>query len=326
MSLEKMDDYFNSRVEIYENDMIGNRLDELYERIANLVDIDSTSPKLLDLGCGTGLELERLFTKYPDMNVTGIDLSSEMLNKLKNKYKDKNINLICGSYFDINFGSDYDVVLSTYSLHHFNETEKLLIYKKVYDSMKSGRLYIEGDKNAKTEELQQFHLSELERLKKEQNVSDGSFYHYDTPLTVENQIKLLKLAGFTNIKIMRHVENETIGESIIIARKPNYSYLVDFDNMDWSEPATGLKFKAFANGSQQIRLVEFSEGFVESDWCKKGHAGYVLDGEFANDYNGVLERYKKGDVIFIPKGEQSKHKAILGKGEKVTLLLFEIIE
>jgi len=88
----------------------------------------------------------------------------------------------------------------------------------------------------------------------------------------------------------------------------------------------GKRFKIFINGNQQVRLVEFSEGFVEPDWCKKGHTGYVLDGAFAIDYNGNLERYKKGDVIFIPKGEQSKHKAILEKGEKVTLLLFEIIE
>ena len=56
-----------------------------------------------------------------------------------------------------------------------------------------------------------------------------------------------------------------------------------------------------------------------------GHAGYVLDGTYAIDYSGELERYKKGDVVFIPKGEQARHKAILGAGEKVTLLLFEVI-
>ena len=104
------------------------------------------------------------------------------------------------------------------------------------------------------------------------------------------------------------------------------SYLVEFDKLSWNESAIGVRTKSFVNGNQQIRLVEFSDGFVEPDWCKKGHAGYVLDGEFSNDYNGKLERYKKGDVIFIPKGEQTKHKAILGKGEKVLLLLFEIIE
>ena len=104
------------------------------------------------------------------------------------------------------------------------------------------------------------------------------------------------------------------------------SYLVEFDKLAWDESTTGVRFKVFRYGTQQIRLIEFSEGFLEQDWCQKGHAGYVLDGEFSNDYSGKVERYKKGDVIFIPKGEQAKHKAILDKDEKVTLLLFEIIE
>ena len=104
------------------------------------------------------------------------------------------------------------------------------------------------------------------------------------------------------------------------------NYLVEFDKLTWSEPATGVRTKTFVSGNQQIRLVEFSEGFIEPDWCRKGHAGYVLSGNFSNDYSGVLERYNKGDIFFIPKGERSKHKAILGKGEKVTLLLFEIID
>jgi len=219
MSLEKMQDYFNSRAKIYDNDIVGNRLDEFYEKIANLIEVDGVNPKLLDLGCGTGLELEKVFEKYPDFRVTGIDLSSEMLKELRNKYKDKNMNLICGSYFDVEFGDYFDVVLSTYSLHHFNETEKLLIYKKVFQSMKPGGLYIEGDKTAKTEEQQLFHFAELERLKKEHNLYDGNFYHYDTPLTVENQVKLLESAGFGDIKVVWHLENETMGEIIVTAKK-----------------------------------------------------------------------------------------------------------
>ena len=104
------------------------------------------------------------------------------------------------------------------------------------------------------------------------------------------------------------------------------NYLVEFDKLPWIEPALGVRYKIYVNGNQQIRLVEFSEGFVEADWCRKGHIGYVLDGEFSNDYSGTMERYKKGDVVFIPAGELSKHKAVLQKGEKVTLLLFENIE
>ena len=104
------------------------------------------------------------------------------------------------------------------------------------------------------------------------------------------------------------------------------SYLVEFDKIEWNNTTNGMRTKLFIKGNQQVRLVEFSEGFVEHDWCQKGHAGYVLDGEFSINYSGKFEKYKKGDIIFIPKGQEAKHKAILNKNEKVTLLLFEIVE
>ena len=104
------------------------------------------------------------------------------------------------------------------------------------------------------------------------------------------------------------------------------SHLIPFNTLPWTEPGFGVRFKAYEHGGQRVRLVEFSHGFAEPDWCRKGHVGYVLDGTFANDYSGTLERYRKGDVIFIPQGEADRHKAVLGPGETVTLLLFEMVE
>lgn len=103
-------------------------------------------------------------------------------------------------------------------------------------------------------------------------------------------------------------------------------HLIEFQKMKWINGGTGMRYKKFIDGNQQLRLVEFSEGFIDADWCLKGHAGIVLDGEFALDFNGRLERFKKDDIIFIPNGTEDKHKAILGKRERVTLLLFEMVD
>lgn len=104
------------------------------------------------------------------------------------------------------------------------------------------------------------------------------------------------------------------------------SHKIIFDNIGWTNAGVGVRYKAFVNGNQRLRLVEFSDGFIEPDWCTHGHAGIVLDGSFVTDFNGSIERHNKGDVIFISNGEADKHKAVLGKGEKVLLLLFEVLE
>jgi quercetin dioxygenase-like cupin family protein len=104
------------------------------------------------------------------------------------------------------------------------------------------------------------------------------------------------------------------------------THKIIFDSIAWTDAGTGVRFKAFVHGSQRLRLVEFSEGFVEPDWCTRGHASIVLDGSFSIDFHGSIERYEKDDVVFIPSGEAERHKAMLGNGEKVTLLLFELLE
>lgn len=102
------------------------------------------------------------------------------------------------------------------------------------------------------------------------------------------------------------------------------NHLVEFEKINWEYPAQGTRYKKYWRDGQILRLLEFSEGFIEKDYCRKGHTGYVLEGSFALDFNGKVEKYKTGDIVFISPGEADQHEALIGQGEKVTLLLFEI--
>jgi tRNA (cmo5U34)-methyltransferase len=192
-------------------------LEVFYREIGKCFTTGRSDIKLLDLGCGTGLEIERLFDLYPDAQVTGVDLSPKMLEVFKEKFQDKEkqINLICSSYLDMEFGKEsFDFVLSTYSLHHFSAELKLTLYRKIYDSLKDGGLYIEGDYTVKSKENEIFYLAENDRIRKENGCNEG-FYHYDTPLAVQTQIDLLRGAGFSEVALHREWENT----SIFVCRK-----------------------------------------------------------------------------------------------------------
>lgn len=41
-------------------------------------------------------------------------------------------------------------------------------------------------------------------VKKEQNINDNEFYHYDTPLTVEHEVECLTKAGFSFVQILNN--------------------------------------------------------------------------------------------------------------------------
>ena len=201
MKLEKMNDFFTKRIDEYETHMLENvqGCKEGYIKLAEL--IPNTCKKLLDLGCGTGLELHEIFKKIPDLEVTGIDLTQAMLDKLKSNFPNKNINLILGSYFDVPFGEKtFDVAVSFQTMHHFTHERKVSLYKKICNALKPNGMYIECDYVAKNQAEEDYLFAELNRLRKGQNINEDEFVHFDTPCTVEKQIEMFKNAGFKETK------------------------------------------------------------------------------------------------------------------------------
>jgi quercetin dioxygenase-like cupin family protein len=86
-------------------------------------------------------------------------------------------------------------------------------------------------------------------------------------------------------------------------------YRVDFERMPWEQVAAGVKCKAHEQAGRKLRLVEFARGFVEPDWCTKGHIGYVLAGAMEVDFPGETIAFRAGDGLFIPPGDAHGHKA-----------------
>ena len=204
--LEKMNEFFNKRLDGYDEHMMTNieSSDVFYPFTADCLP-KTAGAKILDLGCGTGLELEHYFRLNPSAKITGIDLTESMLNALKNKFPEKELTLICGSYFDVPFDENtFDAAVSVESLHHFTKEEKIPLYTKLCKSLKDGGYFILTDYFALTDEDEQAFRNELLRLKKEQGIDDNEFYHYDTPLTVEHETEALLQAGFSSVEVLNN--------------------------------------------------------------------------------------------------------------------------
>lgn len=202
--LERMGDFFDRRIDGYEEHQLTaiESAREFYPFTAEQLPLDRGS-RVLDLGCGTGLELGYYFELNPEAKVTGIDLAQGMLKALKGKFPNKDLTLIHGSYFDVPLGEDsFDAAVSVESLHHFTKDEKFPLYRKLCKALKSGGYFILTDYFASSDEDEAFFRSELIRLKAEQGITDGEFYHYDTPLTVAHEIEVLIEAGFSGIEII----------------------------------------------------------------------------------------------------------------------------
>ena len=204
--LEKMRDFFEARLNGYDAHMLTNieSADEFYPFTAEQLPTFEHC-RILDLGCGTGLELEKYYLRNPSARVSGIDLSQGMLTALKKKFPRKDLNLICGSYFDIPFGiSLFDGAVSVESLHHFTKAEKVLLYTKLHSALKDNGYFILTDYFSLSDQEEQMHRQNLMALKAEQGIADDALYHYDTPLTVKHETEALLEAGFSSVKVLKN--------------------------------------------------------------------------------------------------------------------------
>ena len=119
-------------------------MDIYYNTVVNLTK-NYSDPKILDLGAGTGILTELLYKQHPNSNITLVDLSTEMLNIAKNKFNDKNFKYIEADYLTHDFDKDYDIIVSSLSIHHLTDEEKKVLYKRIYNFLRTGGVFINAD-------------------------------------------------------------------------------------------------------------------------------------------------------------------------------------
>ena len=204
--LEKMSDFFEARLDGYDEHMMTNieYASEFYPFTAKQLPT-AENCCILDLGCGTGLELQEYDKLNSSAKVTGIDLSQGMLTELQRKFVGKNITLILDSYFDVPLGENvFDAAVSVESLHHFTKEEKIPLYAKLHTALKENGYFILTDYFSLSDDEEEMHRQNLIALKTEQGITDDEFYHYDTPLTVKHEIEALVEAGFTSVEVLNN--------------------------------------------------------------------------------------------------------------------------
>jgi tRNA (cmo5U34)-methyltransferase len=170
--------------------------------------IPQKTEKLLDLGAGTGLELEFIFDRLPDIQIDCVDLSEKMLERLEAKYTGKRVNIFKRDYLQFDYKEDYyDCVLSVMSFHHLQKVEKKKLYKLIFGTLKDGGVFLLGDYIAKDKQEEERCLKEYRKAAKENKDEE---FHFDTPTCLDTDRELLQAAGFTDISIPWRVKSNAL--------------------------------------------------------------------------------------------------------------------
>ena len=216
-ALERMDDFFASRVDTYEdhmlNEVVGCRAG--YARMAEL--IPENAAYLLDLGCGTGLEIDAILARLPKLAIAAIDLSGTMLARVREKHPTAAISLLRADFTKTVLSKRpyFDVAVSFESMHHLTPEQKSVLYADIHTALLDGGVYIECDYMAKDDAEEARLAAEAAVARTAAGASDEVAYHLDIPCTVAHQQKLLLAAGFAEVEVV-FSEGQTV---MLLCRK-----------------------------------------------------------------------------------------------------------
>ncbi|MDR3207538.1 MAG: class I SAM-dependent methyltransferase [Oscillospiraceae bacterium] len=119
-----------------------------YRRLMNLVyrTVMARGPgRVLDVGLGTGLLAARLYEA--GFAVTGLDFSRDMLRRAQEKMPGARLmawDFACGLPEAL-LGERFDVVVSTYALHHLTDPQKVALIPALLGLLRGDGLVLIGD-------------------------------------------------------------------------------------------------------------------------------------------------------------------------------------
>ncbi len=163
----------------------------------------------LDLGCGTGKMAETAFREFSIERFVFCDISENMINIAKSRFKNMHSEFIVSPIQNIKFSEEFDVVTSIMVNHFLSDSERLLTVSNCFNSLKKNGLFISFENFAPfTQAGEKLFLERWKRfqIRNGKNLQDAenhiNRYKKDYfPYTLSQIIELFKSSGFRQTEI-----------------------------------------------------------------------------------------------------------------------------
>lgn len=183
---------------------------EVLQLVCDLVILNTKKDsKIIDLGCSTANTLLQLFKKEQDRVLVGIDNSAAMLENARKKIQayGAKIELIESDITTVSM-QNCDAVIANYMLQFIRPLVRNEFVKKIYDSLNDKGIFVLSEKIIFEDKALNKQMIDLYYdFKRSRGYSDfeiaqkrEALENVLVPYTKEENIKMLKSAGFTEIQ------------------------------------------------------------------------------------------------------------------------------
>lgn len=185
------------------------RYEEMLWALLYYLPDDLQPRKILELGCGTGNLSALLTNKYPEAEITLVDLSGEQLNACRERFSgNERLHYLQSDFRELpTRAGHYDLVASSIAIHHLPDADKSGLFKQVYQQLRHEGIFCYSDQFAgSTPDLYAKHLLRWEEWARAQDVPQEEWDTWmdhqrksDFHAPLPEQMRWLREAGFSPI-------------------------------------------------------------------------------------------------------------------------------
>lgn len=200
-----------------EYDLSRHRLipcyDLFYATAADLTawSIKVPSPMILDLGAGTGLLSEFVMGKVKSASLYLLDESSDMLAHAQQRMAKYDPKIFIQSMTEPLPAMTFHAVISSLAIHHLTDENKRDLFKRIYQSLAPGGVFINaeqilGDTEWHQQLYEEMHLNGARALGSDEDeiCAAQERMAYDRCATLSDQVAWLREIGFQNADSFFH--------------------------------------------------------------------------------------------------------------------------
>ena len=187
--------------------------EEFYGAVLRFVPFGRDSEvRVLDLGAGTGVLSEMVADRFPRATVTLMDFSAKMMNVARGRFAESRdrFRFVVADYLEEQFTEQYELVVSALSIHHLENRGKQMLFRKVYDSLAPGSVFVYADQVlGATPEIEEQYQEDLVRRLRETGIEEQVLDNFQERMTdtrretlevpLTTQITWLAEAGFEGV-------------------------------------------------------------------------------------------------------------------------------
>ncbi|MBN1813924.1 MAG: class I SAM-dependent methyltransferase [Anaerolineae bacterium] len=190
--------------------------DDIFAVATQVAPFESDAPiRVLDLGAGTGLFSQHVLQKHPNATFVLYDVAAKMLEVAKQRFAEQagRFEFAIEDYRNLQAIEEFDLVISSLSIHHLSDEEKRKLCRQIYAALKENGVFVNIDQiKGETTYLRNLYWELWLRRTRANGAPEEQILEsierrtaYDQDALLADQLQWLQEAGFENVDcVYRH--------------------------------------------------------------------------------------------------------------------------